>query len=767
MPPRTDSHPGLVTSPTDEQAVAIPAPSQEPLTYKGEALSSGLIMRLFRTGQDGTQNSRNAILEARAYRRREASSLIRVAPSWARTNPEAAAWVTSVLPERISLEADLTARVGAVEPEYVREPLGFTERDRDDAEACQAFLEEWRLRSVPTQTMFGKCVEDGQFGWAVLPSHLDYDGVPTFFETLSERAYEGLGDDEKKSYKPDETGRDKKRYVKLDAKGQKKVNPSYDKGDDKKSEQAHKEAVERHLLKVQPVNVRIIPALDCAPIFTRGKGRDRWHCEVLIERSLYSVEELLEEGHGWPGLGDRLLVPHAYNADGTTLPLRNDEIGKNALFYLYSAYMVCEDAQGHKRPVIAFCVGGTSTSYSQGRGTEPENNADVGMIDFYDALKYTEKGGKQCGLEGPLWGYHGGMHSEDDDPDWYWRPAMHHVLPLIRQIEGNETAMNATITVSAFTGHIQEIDAGLASSDLGEAAILDQSGDLRITKPPRPGAIEVSTGKITPFQQAQIGQDAWRKLAADRISLQTTTATDQPPPSGQSGHAQIVQMMSGQQVKRQIREGVRDAAVAMAEVFLRIVDAIHHKYDVGWPIQTTQERPVGESIVSARDIMAYDQRWVGEGNFNLDADYPEEENLARVDLEASLADRGYGNFDRVMKALGENDPKTEWKKVLRDMIRKSPAYRLRAEMKMAEQTGDVEMVAMLKDLQNQGQMTKAGVPGAPNGIPTAALNRQGQSMAGPGKASTAQSIRGGIQAAEMGGDTMAANAEAAMTQGAA
>ena len=62
------------------------------------------------------------------------------------------------------------------------------------------------------------------------------------------------------------------RYVKLDTEGNPKIKSEYQKATQKESEAAPSEAVQRYLIDKRPVNVHVIPALDCAPIFTREGG---------------------------------------------------------------------------------------------------------------------------------------------------------------------------------------------------------------------------------------------------------------------------------------------------------------------------------------------------------------------------------------------------------------------------------------------------------------------------------------------------------------
>jgi hypothetical protein len=227
--------------------------------------------------------------------------------------------------------------------------------------------------------------------------------------------------------------------------------------------------------------------------------------------------------------------------------------------------------------------------------------------------------------------------------------------------------------------------------------------------------------------------------------------------------------MMSQRSKRQVREGVATAHEGIGTSALKVLAAYHHSRDVAWPIQTVQERAIGDAVVSARDLAQFDKRWVGQGNFEIATEFPEEENLARVDMELTLIQAGVGNPERVWRALGERDYETEYKKALKWRLRNSPAHLMRAELKLMQQTGDTEGVGILKALQEQQQITKGGVPGAKNGVPTSALTRSGVGMAqgtnGTGGPSTGASVRGGIEAATIVGDQKVADAEAALTRG--
>jgi hypothetical protein len=406
--------------------------------------------------------------------------------------------------------------------------------------------------------------------------------------------------------------------------------------------------------------------------------------------------------------------------------------------YLYTAYLMSTDDEGKDHPLIVYTVGGAGT-WDTRSGTVDDPKS-VAMIDLYE----------EYGIDGKLWSYHFGLHTEDDDPDHYGQPYLWALMDLLKGMEAEQGAIRSATALNAFTGYVHKPDAGLP-----DEAYLESDSTLRVPRIPGPGQIETAAGSVEPFRQAQVGADAWRLAEMDRLALTEATAIDTVPGgSGPSGHALLVQQTLGTIAKRQNRSCVLAAVIASGEAHLRILAGIEQKYGIRWPIRSTQERPVKGEPRSGVAPAIFDPAWVEDGQFNLSADFPAESNLAVVDLEASLADRGYSSFDNVQEAKGQPDPQTEWKKVLKDRLRKTPAYLMRAEMQLAQQTGDTEMVAVLRDLQNQQKLTRAGVPGvAPNGVPTSALDRGNAGPAGPGGGQTpiASSVRGGIQAGIEGG----------------
>lgn len=719
----------------EDRGPGIPTPSGPPIVspygayqYNGEAVTPGMILRLFRSASAPMEPSRTEILKVRSMRRSEETSRVQLNPKWARLYPDAAQWVREKLEYRRTLDQDMIAKAGAIEPRFKRAALGFRDRDQDYASECRAFLEEWRRKYVPYQTFVGKNTEDGQFAIVHIPAFADMDGAPDFFEMLDANAYEALPSSERKGYRKLDGDR-RGRYVKLDRSG----NPKRQYPD----EAAHDEAVQRYLLGKRPTNIRIIPALDCAPIFVRSAERDRWDLAALVERTLYYPQELLHQKYGWRGMGDRKLIPQAYGTDGSHMRVLNAEVGTNGQFYLYTAYLVCETQEPNgrviRRPVIASTVGGTST-WNDTSGA-PDDPQSVTLIDLYEETKVTRPDGTEFGLEGPLWSYFGGLHTNDDDPAHYWYPYLSIHYDRIRSIEGNKTAINAATHVQSFTGHYQEVDARFAATDAGLEAVLDSEGDLRRPKVPGVGEIEPATGRIVPAQQAQVGGDAWRVYSADMTSLQQATAIDQIPAGGTSGRQLVVQSAISDVAKRQIREGAADATVFCGETLLKILHAYYERWKVRWPLPTTQERPVGSERREGTAPAEFNPAWVGDGQYALTVDFPPEANLAQADFESALIDKGQGNLDRLARQLGEEDTTTFRAKNLKELLWRDPATIQAAQKRLVNQSGNKELQQVLK-LKNQQRMSPADLP---------QIGPQPSVAVGRGGPTQASSSRGGIK----------------------
>jgi hypothetical protein len=719
----------------------MPDSERAPLTFRDEKPAPSLVLDLWAEGKRFMKADRARVLESRDFRRRAGSSVVKIARSWAERHREAAAWARTILPHRVTLERDLTARVGAIQPEYACEPIGFRDTDSERAEAKEAYLNEWRRRSVPTDVFGGKLTEDGQFALLVSPTDVDLDGAPDYFEYIDQAAYQDLSKDEQSGYQKDDDDR-RGRYVKSDTDGRKQPKARYEK-DDEQARKKHDDDVTDYILRkgCEASAVRVIPALDCVPIFRRGRGSERFELMALVERVLYSPFELVEDGIGWVNKGDRLMVPQAYREDGSSYPAA--DMGTGGQYYMYTAYLVAQGKGGHDpHPLILSTVAGAGTWDTAGRSGAADDPNSVMRLDLAEEYGITE----------PLWSYHFGLHTEDDDPDHYARPYIYDLIPIIRGLEGTLTANRAATAVNSYTGHYLTPDAALAAAAPG--AVLEQDSQLRRPKIPEPGEIEVAIGEVRPANQAQVGQDAWRLAEYDKGILTEVTAIDSMPGgSGPSGHALLVATTLGTVAKRQIREGIAGAVVAAGEAQLLVLDAIYRRWKIKWPVRTTQEKPVRGTPTASRAPAVFDPDWVLDGQWNLAVEWPEEENLARIDMEANLAERGYGSFDDVQAARGKSDAMSERMKSDKDLLWKLPPVQMMRLQRVTKLAGDREMQKILK-LQDQGEMSKGEVPGV-GPMPSAARNGAGSGQ------NIAASVRGGIEGAEQGGAAAAQAAQAA------
>lgn len=742
------------------------APERAPISWRGTEVTPAALRDIWRQADRALKDRTKRIEDTRAFRRKDRKTLVRVDPGWARLNPEAAALAQLTLPQRVTLERDLIARVGSSNTVYTREALGFNEGDVEDAELAASYLNEWKLRCVPSKAFAGKAIEDSEFGRVTLPCDLDLlSSAPDYFEYIADGDYERLEPDEKTRYARDEDDA-RGRRVRREEDGARAVRARYrprpltddeerlepdekNAARDARAEEArrkHEDDVTQYILRknLDASATRLIPALDCRPILRRGTRTERYEVVGLVERVLYDPWELLEAHYRWDNRVDRLLTPRAAEDGGGAS--RGGDVGHGGQLYLYTLYVDIDDDDGRCRPMIFSCVGGAGTWYAGSDGADDPDA--VACIDLYEEYK----------IEGPnhrLWSYHFGLHTEDDDPNHYGQPYLWALLDHLKAMEGMLGATRSTVALTSYTGHVFEPNA-----DLPDEATLESDASLRVPEVPPPGAIVPAAGKVMPFQQARIGADAWRLAEMDRVALAEVTAIDSVPGgSGPSGHALLVAQTLGTIAKRQARECVLAADVACAEAHLRILAGIHDKWEIKWPIRTTQERPVKGQPRSAAAPARFDPDWVRDGQFNVAAVWPNEANLAMVDLLATLKERGLSNFDAVQSALGEQDASTERRKVLKDRYFDHPVVQTSSVLKIAQAIGDQEVVRMLTELQQQGEISKAGVPGLENGVPTAALPRGG------GGSTVASSVRGGVEGAQQQGDRMQQDARAALTNG--
>ncbi len=765
-------------------ASVLQKPAADAVTYDGRPVTPKRMVEIWTTNAEAMKPWHDEVIRAEGIRR---GTLARkIAESWRVKHPEAAEAAPVRIPQRRTLESDLKARLGQVEPHYVRNAIGDLETDVTNAQAYEDYLNEWATSEygVPFSTFLDLGVEVGGYLRVRLPSMADMDGRPDFFERLTERAYAKLSDDEKAAYKKDDDKGKRKRkpYVKVDAGGKEVPASKYAKlleetDEDKKlspmkradrskvratkAKEAHDKAVERYLLGRPASSAQVFGGLDVVPIFKRGIGREQAVLAAAMTRQLVTVEEAISANYGWKGMGGRLLVPKG-DSDSNT-------VGRNGCYYLYQMFLTQTDDEGIERPLLLYTLGGKGTSVD---GIDPERDDAVGMIDLYD----------EFGIEGPLWSWHTGLKTRDRNPAYRQRPYLSDLIDLILAIEGQEMAIRATTQIVSFSGHVEKI--GDALKGPNTEAVLDavtesivengKSGKrLKTSKQPAPGETVTTIGDIEPWHQTQIGRDAWQGLASDRQVLAEAIAVDQAATApGASGRAIVVGETLAKVAKKDVRDEALEAFRRDGEDHATIVAAIEKTFGICWPVQKVEEPPAEDASERARySVAAWNPDWIGdEGQFTrLKAEYPEEYNLAALDEEAALSERGFSHPGNVFKKKGITDPIKEWQNILEWRMRQSPEYQMAVTAGVANRRGDKTMIEIIKGLQAQQKISEAGVPGARNGVPTSAMRRAG-AQAGDqrGGPTAVQASKGGQIAADMQTASLEQEGQAQMAmQGAA
>lgn len=755
----------------DNRSALLPEPSIPPITWNGRAVTPSYITDLFARNWKLARWRTANIKRALEFRR--LALRVQVDKALMKDHPELG-WVVSVMSERTTLEREQIARVVAALPRLNRESLGDLDRDDRYAEEYERYMQDWTEQNVPRKEFGVKGVEDGEYGVVILPTELDMDGEPDFYDRLDERAYKALDADKRGDYKKI-AGDTKGRYGKHDASGNllpsskwgtNKAGQAYDEAkksgksdtwnaEQKKLHDAHDKARDRYLLKQDAVNVRIIPALDCVAVWKRGSGKNRFELAGLIERSLISIEEAFEAEYGWLGLGNRLMTPRGFEESRSSN--LTDE------YYLYTAYLTSKDKDKCEHPLIISCLGmkggggvGTwSISPTYSSGTVGDKNS-VTVIDLY----------KTHGLTGPFWGYFGGMATGDDSPHHRFQPWMFPFIDQVMAIEGTTTQARIAVSLNATTGYSYKPDAALGDVD-DETIIETGINGKRRLRPPvlaKPGQIVTNAGDITPQMTASVSPDLWRQLSDEKASLLQNTSTERPSQASGNALVQAETIASVNQV--QVRDGVAAATKFAAERAAMIFNALAVKRQVFWPLATTKKPAIGPEGKDrpGRTVSRFDPDWLGdEVNFSLTASYPSEENLARIDLESKLQAMGLASFKDVQDARGKED----WFEVLieiaKDRIRNMPESMALLDQRVAEITGNRKLLKILR-LKAAQQMVDGGVPGMAAGMPAAMLNRGPQPPQGspppgggspppgagaPAGVGTASDSRGGIQQGQM------------------
>lgn len=681
------------------------------------------IRQLFTNRAEPLSPSRNRILMCRDLRRNLLT--VPIDPTWLDGNTALAKWIGTLLPERQMGTLNLTNTLGDEIPVISRHPIGQTDRAQDDADEAEVFIEGIKRKLVDWDEIIGTLVEDSELGIFVGPEPAGLEKCPDYMLTVD-------GDGSKSLRKPNP------RYTR-DKNGRGEDDPRYDgERSERASIKAWKDEYDAHLAEYLPVQVHLIKATDCAPIFGIGT-KQRLECRGMIVRQLFAREDLLSQGFRSKILEPGALIPMGFSADRLS--------GQNGMFYLYTAYVYDVDEKtGEKVPMIARCVGGEYTELYN-RHSDQNESAVINLKEEY-------------GLDELMVGYFWGLHHSDDDPAWRGVPLMWPVLNTILGKEGLLQASKAHAHDNAFTGHVTNPNPALPEKLLLEAA----SGEK---KPRKPKANEIvqGTGDTRPWVQAQIGDDV-RWLLAE-MSTQLVTSMPDPQQFGDdnsdSGHAMVVGHELLTSAKRHIKEGARLAVEFIIECAIKLLCGLARgkwKRTQGRGINATIAQDVERTISrngttrTVSEIIEFKERWFGN-NYHITARYPAVGNLAEREQTKQDWKDGAGTWEEMRESRGDQSPETTRYKVARDQWFQGPIGQMVLAVEVAKERQMMELAAKLQQ-ELDGQMAQIGLP--VEALAPEFQGGAGGSLAVPNMA--ANSLNGTIQG-QMGTASMQADAMAA------
>lgn len=623
-------------------------------------------------------------------------------------------FVSHIDPARKTIESGWKQSLAENPPVYERPPVSGSDTDEKAADMVETVANALRDVVVNWDGIVGKGIEDGEVGLTIQYDLEDFLSYPLPSESLTEKAWKKLSEREQETWVAiDRPGgrvvyrRYRQRYWR-DADGRKSNDKHYREFDDETGERrtferndlATRRAWREHAKAWKageiPLNVRLVPALNCAPLLIAGTGAERWQCRGLAIREAYAQDDLIAQGYAWTGLGSEL-YPIAY--DGTSS-------GRQVWVYQVHCWMEAVDDDGHveQHPVVVTSVDGRYTTCEDADG---ENRP--ALVDLKN----------EYGLDFLPANYFHFAHTEANDPNDYAYPAMYPVLSTILEREG---------TLTAYQTHLRKYALGklavTPNPDLpketwlnadGSPKPLDMSADI-ITLP----------GPVGPLAQPP-APNAVRDLLmiydhdieANAPGEQTRGAGD----SSASGHSLALQAGSFKSANRHILEGARKCVEWIGSTCLRMLVALEEKFGVRASVFVREKPPADAQPARRRgQAIEIDSRWF-KGNFTLVAKYPKIGNLAEVQQEADLKERGLSTFSRVMEKKGVASVFNERVEVAVDAFWAGEGQKLLA-LEALKRRGDSERAAILEaQIQQQIQ---------PGGLPTTAIPPELRAMGAGG-----------------------------------
>lgn len=636
-------------------------------------------------------------------------------------------FVAYIAPERKTLESHIRQTLEANEPIYQRPVFGGRESDENNADLIEAFSAGLYAQLIDFPTIIGKLTEDGEKA-TVLQFDLDYLlAVPSPSESITPDEYAELPEDERDDWTEVVRSGGRRSYRRYrqqfwrDADGRKPSDPYYRKLNDdgeraefKRNDLATRRAWREHKKAMSegklPLVVRHIPALDCAPILARGTGKTRWDCQGLVIKNRFEESTLLAQGLAWVD-STGTLVQRGYEADRTT----------GRYLDVYEAHLWLENEEtGEKDPCIIYEIDGARETCREGR----DGRLGPAVINLRD----------QYGIDFLCVNYPFGPHSSADDPDAYGFPLAYPLLATILNLEDNRTNFNVHHRKYAYSKPAVQIDAKVDPATYlladGSPRPLDVNADYILL----PGPFGPLTPMPSPSGVRELDQMFQR-------ALDTNTA-DAPQTGGDaSGHSLTVQGGYFKAANLHILEGARQDVEWIGTTAMRMLAALEDKHKIRASVYPAGDVPAdAHPSLQKKAIIEFDSRWF-KGNYQLKAVYPKVGNLAEIQQEADLKERGLSTFRRVMEKKGVQSVFAERVEVAADQWWESEQGKQFLVLEALKRRGDMERAQML-EAQMRGDMQ-------PNGLPTAAIPPEilalQQQMQGAGGAPMAGGMPPGAQ----------------------
>jgi hypothetical protein len=620
-------------------------------------------------------------------------------------------FVAYIAPERKGLEAGLRQQLSSNEPIYIRPPVSGSDADEKSADLTETFANALRQEIVPWDAIIGKAVEDGEFGLTMSFSLDDFLAAPLPSDSKSPEEWETLPEAERDDWTEVHLsgGRTSYRRYKAkywrDAEGRSPKDSYYrDTQDDgtrrafERNDLATRRAWKEHAKALKagqlPLTVSMVSATDCAPFLVRGKGSARWECRGLAIKRLYELDDLVQQGYRWAGLGSSLYP----------LPFDGTSAGRTVTVFEIWCYL--EDDDGEAVPCIVYEVEGRVTEWY----SEREQAYRPAVINLRD----------EYGLETLPASYFHAAHTESDNPDLYSYPAIYQLLSPILGREGAVTAYQAHLRKYAFSKRTVTPDPGVPkeawlNADNSPRAI-DMEADIVMLPGPM-GSL------VSPPEPASM-KDLLTIYERDIDSNAPSDAIRGAGGSSASGHSLSLQEGYFLAANRHILECGRQAVQWIGETALEMLDALDEKHHARASVFQRSKPPAdAQKAVKKSQAIELDPRWL-KGNFTLNATYPKVGNLAEIQQTADLADRGYASFADVMEARGKQSVFNERVEVAVDRFWRGDEGMQMLVLEALKRRGDMERATLLEK-----QMQNAAMPG---GLAAAAVPPELQAMAAGG-----------------------------------